>query len=149
MSLRAALSVQGEMRAELEAAETQLSAASAIDGETADIVRTAVQARTVLYVGGRPGQIQAIRNLVEQADGEFIYHDGGLEQRKGLLAGEVGKADLVFFPVDCVSHDAVVLLKRLCGQAAKRYRPLRTASIASFIAALSDEFASRPELGQI
>ena len=113
-SLRNALSVQGEMRAELEAAEAQLSASHGTDSKATDILGTAVRARTVLYVGGRPGQIQAIRNLVEQADGEFIYHDGGLENRKGLLAGEVSKADFVFFPVDCISHDAVVSLKRLC-----------------------------------
>ena len=40
------------------------------------------------------------------------------------------------FPVDCVSHEAVIILKRLCRQMSKRYVPLRTSGAAPFIAAL-------------
>ena len=91
----------------------------------------------LLYVGGRPAQIPRIRAFVEAAQGEFLHHDGGVEERKGLLAGLVGRADAVFFPVDCISHEAAGGLKRLCRQAAKPYFPLRSASLTSFIAALS------------
>ena len=59
-----------------------------------------------------------------------------MEERKELLAGLVGRADTVFFPVDCISHEAAAGLKRLCRQAAKPYLPLRSASLTSFIAAL-------------
>ena len=40
------------------------------------------------------------------------------------------------FPVDCVSHEAVGTVKRLCRQAGKPYMPLRSAGIGSFVAAL-------------
>lgn len=90
----------------------------------------------LLYVGGRPGQVQQIRGFVEAMDAEFLHHDGGLEERKGLLAGLVSRADQVYFPVDCISHSAANALKRLCGQAGKPYLPLRSAGLTSFISAL-------------
>jgi Aldehyde dehydrogenase family/Uncharacterized protein conserved in bacteria (DUF2325) len=73
---------------------------------------------------------------VDGAHAEFLHHDGGMEERKGLLAGMVSCADAVFFPVDCISRDAAALLKHLCRQAGKPYLPLRSASLTSFIAAL-------------
>jgi hypothetical protein len=135
-ALRLAQELERAMRAELDAAEADLLSLHGTEENVSDRVRSAVQARTVLYVGGRPKQIQAIRSLVEAARGGFIHHDGGLEDRKGLLASDVHRADLVFFPVDCVSHDAVAMLKRTCQSAGKPYRPLRTTSVASFVAAL-------------
>ena len=77
-----------------------------------------------------------MRALVEEADAEWLHHDGGQEERKGLLAGLVRRADAVFFPVDCISHDAVTVVKRLCQQAGKPYLPLRSVSLTSFIAGL-------------
>jgi Uncharacterized protein conserved in bacteria (DUF2325) len=77
-----------------------------------------------------------IRTFVEEAQAEFLHHDGGVEERKGLLAGSVSRADAIFFPVDCISHDTIAVLKRLCRQTGKPYLPLRSASLTSFIAAL-------------
>ena len=77
-----------------------------------------------------------LRGFVEVAQAELLYDDGGMEERKGLLAGLVRCADAVFFPVDCISHDAAGVSKRLCGPAGKPYLPLRSASLTSFIAAL-------------
>ncbi len=50
------------------------------------------------------------------------HHDGGVDERNGLLAGLVGRADLVLFPVDCISHDAALTVKRLCRQLGKPFR---------------------------
>ena len=77
-----------------------------------------------------------MRTLVEEAEAELLHHDGGQEERKGLLAGLVSRADAVFFPVDCISHDAATVLKRLCRQVGKPYFPLRSVSLTSFIAGL-------------
>jgi hypothetical protein len=65
------------------------------------------------------------------------HHDGGLEDRKGLLAAGVASAQLVAFPVDCIDHDSAGNLKRLCVRQNVPYLPLRRASVASFAAALA------------
>jgi hypothetical protein len=92
--------------------------------------------RTVLYVGGRANQVPQLKALVERAGGRFLHHDGGIEHSATLLPGLVSRADRVYFPVDCISHDAVATIKRLCRQAGKNYEPLRTASLACLLAAL-------------
>lgn len=93
---------------------------------------------TLLYVGGKPARIGHLRALAERAGAVFLYHDGGVEERGGLLPGLVSRADAVLFPVDCVSHAAMLQVKRLCRQAGKKYLPLRNAGLAPFRAALQD-----------
>jgi hypothetical protein len=136
-ALGAARDEAQHLREELDAAEAQLSTPTGSDSENVCHLPANLKGVRLLYVGGRPGQIPRIRAFVEAAQGEFLHHDGGVEGRKGLLAGLVGRADVVFFPVDCISHEASGGLKRLCRQAAKPYLPLRSASLTSFIAAVS------------
>jgi hypothetical protein len=93
--------------------------------------------RTILYVGGRANQIPQLKTLVERAGARFLHHDGGVEHGATLLPGLISRADHLFFPVDCISHDAVATIKRLCRQAGKGYAPLRTASLACLLAALA------------
>ena len=45
-------------------------------------------------------------------------------------------SDAVLFPVDCISHAAMSLVKRLCRQAGKPFVPLRSGGLAPFCAAL-------------
>jgi Uncharacterized protein conserved in bacteria (DUF2325) len=90
----------------------------------------------VLYVGGRANQIPQLRALVESSGGQFLSHDGGLEQSLGQLPGLISRADIVFFPADCVSHAAVAAVKRACRQTGTPYSPLRSASLACLMAAL-------------
>jgi hypothetical protein len=92
---------------------------------------------TILYIGGRPNQVPKLKALVERHAGAFLHHDGGIEHSAGLLPGLVSRADVSLFPVDCVSHDAVAVIKRVCRQAGKPYRPLRTSSLACLLAALA------------
>ncbi len=121
---------------ELAAAEMQLRASASPEGEGKPDSALQLQGRRILYVGGRPSSITAIRDLVQRQGGDFQHHDGGLEDRKGLLAAAVPKADLVVFPVDCVDHDSALNLKRLGERYGVRWLALRSASVASFIAAL-------------
>jgi hypothetical protein len=92
-----------------------------------------VRGKRVVYVGGRPGSNTALKSLVTSAGGEFVVHDGGVEDRKGLLAAALPGADLVVFPVDCIDHDSMNMLKRVCERYQVDYYPLRSASVASFI----------------
>jgi hypothetical protein len=94
------------------------------------------QGRRVLYVGGRPSSNGVIRRLAIEAGVDFTCHDGGVEDRKGLLPAALPHCDLVLFPVDCVDHESMTRLKRLCARHDVPWRALRTASVASALAAL-------------
>lgn len=91
---------------------------------------------TILYVGGRAHQVAHFLRVVEGANGRFLHHSGGSEDNPLLLPGCVSRADLVLFPVDCISHQAMNELKRHCKQADKPYLPMRTASVAGLLVAL-------------
>jgi Uncharacterized protein conserved in bacteria (DUF2325) len=91
----------------------------------------------VLYVGGRPHQVPQLKAAVERAGGIFLYHDGGVEHASGLLPGLVSRADCAMLPVDCVSHDAMATVKRLCRQTGKPLVPLRTSSLAGLLSGLA------------
>jgi Uncharacterized protein conserved in bacteria (DUF2325) len=93
--------------------------------------------QTVLYVGARAHQIPQIKALVERAGARFLHHDGGIEHSSTLLPGLISRADHLFFPIDCISHDAAATIKRLCRQLEKPYHPLRTAGLATLVSALA------------
>ena len=130
---------------ELAAAEAQLLRRADGDdsGDTATL-RTMLDGRRVLYVGGRPSSATAIRELVEGHGGECQRHDGGIEDRKGLLAAALVGADLVVFPVDCIDHDSALQLKRDCQRHGRPFIALRSASIASFVAGLLQRARAEP-----
>jgi len=98
---------------------------------------TEFSGRTILYVGGRVHQIPQFKALVERTGARFLHHDGGIEHSSTLLPGLVSRADHLFFPIDCISHDAASTIKRLCRQLEKPYHPLRTASLATLVSALA------------
>jgi uncharacterized protein DUF2325 len=99
--------------------------------------------RTILYVGGRQHQIPQLKALIERAGARFLHHDGGIEHSSTLLPGLISRADVLYFPIDCISHDAVATIKRLCRLSDKPYQPLRTASLATLLSALATTFRSR------
>jgi hypothetical protein len=128
------------LEGELAAAEAPLAAVT--EGETpapaADLHGT-----TILYVGGPPHHIAQLRCVVERAQGRFIHHDGGIEEARDLLPGLVHRADAAVFPIDCVSHAAVITVKRLCRQSGKPFMPLRSTGIASLLRAIGELSLSR------
>jgi hypothetical protein len=91
---------------------------------------------TMLYVGGRANHLPRFKMLVEQAGGQLIHHDGGVEDASALLPGLVGRADVTLFPVDCISHNAMAQAKRVCQQLNKPFVPLRTSSLACLLSVL-------------
>jgi hypothetical protein len=126
----AALEVEtAALRAELASLEADLQPVT-------ETLPWRVDGLTLLYVGGRPHQVAQLRALSAGKGAELLHHDGGIEHHPDLLAGLTSRADVVLFPVDCVSHDAALTVKRLCRQSAKRFIPLRSAGTTSFLAAL-------------
>jgi hypothetical protein len=92
--------------------------------------------RRVLYLGGRPSLTPHVRALVERMDGQFVHHDGGLEDNRAALGESLAGVDMVFCPVDCVSHDACRRAKECCRRSGARFVPLRSASFSAFVAGL-------------
>ena len=124
------------LRAELEAAEAVLAGQATSAPARESEAPSPLQGRTVLYVGGKPGHVAGLREIAAGFAAKLLHHDGGIEDRSPQLAGLISQASIVFFPVDCVSHDAMQIVKRLSRQAAKPYVPLRSAGLTSFLAAL-------------
>jgi len=118
---------------ELTAIEAEVSPEAVPESEPS---RVPPGVKSLLYVGGRPGELQRLRAFAERSAILLLHHDGGIEDRAGLLAGLISRADVACFPVDCVSHDAAASVKRLCRQAGKPYLPLRSVGIGSLLAGL-------------
>jgi hypothetical protein len=122
------------LRGELEIAEAGLAAFLQTGSERG--VELDLAGVTILYVGGRPHHVARLRLLIEHVGGQFIHHDGGIEERMNLLPGLVSRAVAAVFPVDCISHDAALSLKRLCRQAGKPFIPLRSTGFGSLLHAI-------------
>jgi hypothetical protein len=143
-------------RALLDAQRTALSASAERDAieqslllsfdraDAADVPdETWLSGQNVLYVGGRPNQVPAMKAAVEHLGGTLLHHDGGVEHHVVLLPGLVSRADVVVFPVDCVSHEAANAVKTHCQLVGKVFLPLRSSGISSLIAGLRGLLAAQ------
>lgn len=79
-----------------------------------------LEGHRILCVGGRESAVQVYRKLVEEAGGEFLHHDGGVEDRFGRLDSALGAADLVICQTGCISHNAYWRVKDHCKRTGKR-----------------------------
>lgn len=98
-----------------------------------------LKGQRLVYVGGRPRSNAALRSMVQQAGGEFVLHAGLIDDdgRPSRFASLLAGADLVCCALDLIDHDSLAALRRLCARHGVPWRPLRSASVASFVAALS------------
>ncbi|MGL1931023.1 MAG: DUF2325 domain-containing protein [Desulfotalea sp.] len=87
--------------------------------------------KIVLYVGGQHKMIPHYKKLIEKNGGSFIHHDGGKEESKKKLPGMLVQADAVMCPIDCISHNACLTVKKLCKYYQKQYVMMRTSGLSS------------------
>ncbi len=127
-----------EAEAQRAAMQRELMALERQDAFDPAAASPGLPAQRILYVGGRPGCTEQIRTSLEAAGGALLCHDGGRHDHPSLLPGLISQADRVAFPVDCVSHDAALMVKRVCRQLGKPWLPLRSSGLGSFLAALSE-----------
>lgn len=92
--------------------------------------------RCILYVGGAHRMVPHLQALIARCNGQFLYHDGGLEEGAGRLVGALSRADAILCPISCVSHDAVDHIKRSCRKCAKPFIPLRSSGLSAFMRGL-------------
>ncbi|MCW8889697.1 MAG: DUF2325 domain-containing protein [Sedimenticola sp.] len=126
--------VEAEQQAIESALQQMLGNTQATDSEPAGNLC----GRQIVYVGGRTSLSPHFRALVEKLQGQFEHHDGGVEESRANLHCLLSKADMVFCPVDCISHDACLKVKRFCKQNAKTFIPLRSSGLSAFAKELSD-----------
>lgn len=92
----------------------------------------------VLYVGGQRKMIPHYKRLVENHGGRFIHHDGGKEVARAMLPKMLATADVVLCPVDCVSHDACICVKKICKQYQKPFVLMRSSGLSSLVKGIGD-----------
>ncbi|KZD24825.1 DUF2325 domain-containing protein [Tardiphaga robiniae] len=126
-----------QLESELAAVEATLQVDVRNEDEVSSIADE-LNGLTLLYVGGRPGLIEQLKVQCAKRGATLLAHDGGIEENSAALPGLISRADVAFFPVDCVSHHAAGQVKKLCRDHGKPFVPLRAASVASFISAVGD-----------
>jgi hypothetical protein len=87
--------------------------------------------KKILYVGGLHKMVPHYQQLVESQGGQFMHHDGGVEVARNLLPKMLGSADIVFCPVDCVSHDACTCVKKMCKHYQKPFVMMRSSGLST------------------
>lgn len=123
-----------QIQHDLNALEAELQGEADVAGDAnAD---AGLGGRTLLYVGGRPGLMTQLKAVVARRGGTLLSHDGGVEESLAALPGLISRAHAAFFPTDCVSHSAAEQIKKSCRDQQKLFVPLRTASVANFLAAI-------------
>ncbi len=97
-----------------------------------------LKGQRLVYVGGRPRSNAALRNLVQQAGGEFVLHTGLIDDdgHAGGFAALLPGTNRVFCPLDLIDHESLAALRRLCARHGVPGRALRSASVSSFVAGL-------------
>jgi Uncharacterized protein conserved in bacteria (DUF2325) len=108
-------------------------------GEVAAEEQTAprnLPGRCILYVGGRCHLLPHLRARAEARAALLLHHDGGRGETLQALESLVEQADVVFCPIDCISHHACLKAKHLCRRLAKPFVPLRSSSATCFARAI-------------
>lgn len=101
-------------------------------GDCSKCKKTDLCGKTILYVGGYSRHRSKFQRMTESINGQFYYHDGGMQQSEHQLDDLVKKADAVFCPVDCISHNAMGRIKNLAKSQCKDCVFLKSASLSSF-----------------
>lgn len=134
---RAVPVVVSERAARVEAAAAAgATAEQQLEAEQRPLDRESLSGLRMLYVGGRRGAVRRIDELLAGSGALLAHHDGGIEDSPVRLEQMLVGADLVFYPVDTVSHEAVIRIKAHAKESGKPAIPLRAASVSAFRRAL-------------
>ena len=133
--------LQGEIERHRDEVETLRKQADAVRGEDSAACESAhlpdLDGAVVAYVGGRNQVVPKLRQITEQLNGQFVHHDGGVEDRIGRMDDCIAGWDILVVPLDCVSHDAARRIKRSVRLQNKPLLWLRTCSVSSYCRALA------------
>ena len=90
----------------------------------------------ILCIGGRPGLIDHYRRLVEESGGEFVHHDGGIEEHGGRIDDLMTGIDAVICQIRNVSHAAYYRVKAACKDRQLPCLFLESGGVTTFVRSL-------------
>jgi hypothetical protein len=70
--------------------------------------------KKIALIGGLGRATPYYECAIQELGGRCLRHDGDLGQGQKRLAEIIKQADVVFCPVDCNSHGAATITKKLC-----------------------------------
>ena len=121
-------SLKGEHRVLRDALDT-------LEGEdSAETPPVDLNGATIMYIGGRGHVVPRLREITIRMNGNFVHHDGGLEDR--VTNVRVSGADLLVVALDCVSHNAANVLKKQNRILERPVAWVRNSSISAFVRAV-------------
>ena len=91
----------------------------------------------MLCVGGRHGHVPQYRDLVERHGGQFVHHDGGIEDSAHRLDAQLAAADVVLCQSGCLNHNAYARVKAHCKRSGKPCVYLDKPGVGSFLRGLA------------
>ncbi len=92
--------------------------------------------RRILIVGGIGRMEPVYRQLIEKMGDELEYHEGHLGSGGNKLKNSVQRADMVLCPVNCNSHSACLMVKKLCKKYEKHLHIMKNFSISAITRAV-------------
>ena len=113
-----------------------------IDGGSPDELSPQLKDMRVAYVGGVESLESCYKQMAESFGCPFCYHCGHCEGGKKAIEGIVDKNDVVFCPIDINSHNACLLVKRVCKMRDKPCFFLRSSGVSALKRGLAN-FAAK------
>ena len=109
----------------VEAAEEQLMALPETEWPDIDL-----SGKTVALIGGLTKASMHYEQAIHELGGSCVRHEGNAHQGDKKLAKVIRRADVVFCPVDCVSHGTATSAKKLCRTLDKPCYFLRSSGVS-------------------
>lgn len=100
--------------------------------------------KRVLIVGGVTRMESLYRELIESSGGVFEYHDGNMKSGTRKLQSSLKRADVVLCSVNCNSHAACQMVKKLGRKYNKSIHLLASSSLSGVSQVLGGEWPARP-----
>ena len=97
--------------------------------------------KRVLIVGGISRMESVYREFIEGSGGRFDYHDGYMRNGVKPLEDRMKRADMVLCPVNCNSHTACAVVKKLGKKHKKNVHMLHNYSLSAVSQVIQDATA--------
>ena len=97
--------------------------------------------KRVLIVGGIARMESLYREVIEGSGGVFDYHDGYMRKGSKPLEDRMKRADMVLCPVNCNSHAACTVVKKLGKKHKKNVHMLHNYSVSAISQVIRDATA--------